>query len=245
MSTEYEKGGGNMIEELLLWFIYGRVGKSSKTMAAVALDLPGTYKRSWPADVDDLNRCLLLLARVPGVRGAFPKLAQLSPEWAALIERWDELEERFLAEVGLDWCRGTNAPDTYRLMRKILEVNPGQSDTSWYRPASKDLVARITPKPKPKPKPVPVPVPVPEPEPEPEPTKGKKSLPGRRRIKWTPEQVVKMINDEGYRLSDCARKIGVSTTCLILGLQRHGLKYLSKPVTVIKLNDEQMKRKQN
>jgi len=223
MSTEYEKGGGNMIEELLLWFIYGRVGKSSKTMAAVALDLPGTYKRSWPADVDDLNRCLLLLARVPGVRGAFPKLAQLSPEWAALIERWDELEERFLAEVGLDWCRGTNAPDTYRLMRKILEVNPGQSDTSWYRPASKDLVARITPKPKPKPKPVPV----------------------RRRIKWTPEQVVKMINDEGYRLSDCARKIGVSTTCLILGLQRHGLKYLSKPVTVIKLNDEQMKRKQN
>jgi len=235
MSTEYEKGGGNMIEELLLWFIYGRVSESSKTMAAVALDLPvtykRTYKRSWPRDVDDLNCCLLLLARVPGVREAFPDLAKLSPQWSALVERWDELAARFVAEVGLNWCRGTNAPDTYRLMRKILAVNPAKSDFNWYHPASKDLVARITPKPKP------VPVPEPEPEPETEPTKGKKSLPGRRRIKWTPEQVVKMINDEGYRLSDCARKIGVSTTCLILGLQRHGLKYLSKEIAVIKLNE--------
>jgi hypothetical protein len=212
---------------LLAWFINGEVGRSSKVMAAVALDIPGQCGRCWPVDPDDLNRCLLLLERVPAVRGAFPRLAQLSPQWSALIASWDELAARFVAEVGLDWCRGTRAPDTYRLMRRILAVEPAKPDFDWRRPAPKDLMARLKPKPKPKPAPEPVPEPVPEP------SAGKKTRPGRRRIQWSTAEIAKMINDDGYRLSDCARKIGVSTTCLILGLKRHNLKYLSKEIKVV------------
>jgi len=212
---------------VLAWFINGEVGQSSKVMAAVALDIPAQCGRCWPVDPNDLNRCLLLLERVPAVRGAFPRLAQLSPQWSALIARWDELAARFVAEVGLDWCRGTRAPDTYRLMRRILAVVPAKPDFDWRRPAPKDLVARLKPKPKP------APAPAPEPVPEESEGKKKKTLPGRRRIIWAADDVVKMINEDGYRMMDCARKIGVSRTCLLLGLRRHGLRYLSKEIKVV------------
>ena len=86
----------------------------------------------------------------------------------------------------------------------------------------------------PTPGPIPVPGPM-TPEPVPEPSAGKKTRPGRRRIQWSATGVAKMINDDGYRLSDCARKIGVSTTCLILGFKRHNLKYLSKEIKVVEL----------
>lgn len=112
-----------MESKLLRWFAGGQVGSSSKAMACAAADLPTRYKNDrceHPYDPGDLNRCLLLLEAVPEVREHFPKIAALSPAWARLIERWDELEATFLEEVGLNWSKGTKGPKTYALMEEII-----------------------------------------------------------------------------------------------------------------------------
>lgn len=106
--------------QILEWLANGQVGSSSKTMAIIALGV--TPKRiEYPAEPDDLNRCLLLLKTAPEVREAFPQIAASSKVWAALIERWDAIEQCFLAEVGLNWSKAHNAPTTYNMMRKAID----------------------------------------------------------------------------------------------------------------------------
>jgi hypothetical protein len=122
-STKTDSGGSLSVatgSRVLDWLANGRVGLSSKTMAMIALG--STPERiNYPHDPDDLNRCLLLLKAAPAVRDAFPKIAVASKVWAALIARWNEIEQAFLNEVGLDWCKAYNAPKTYRLMRDVID----------------------------------------------------------------------------------------------------------------------------
>src|SRR5690606_5657415 len=96
--------GREMFERKVLdWFVNGRVGISSRAMAAAAIGIKNA-RDTWdnhPHDPDDLNRCLLLLVSVPEIREAFDKVAAISPVWAALIERWSEIEQCFLDEAGL------------------------------------------------------------------------------------------------------------------------------------------------
>jgi hypothetical protein len=75
---------------------------------------------SHPYDPTDLDRCLRLLETAPGLRQDLPKMAELCPKWAALVARWDEVEASHLAEVGLGWTKGQQAPKTYALMDSIL-----------------------------------------------------------------------------------------------------------------------------
>jgi len=107
-------------KKVLNWFANGRVGLSSKAMAtAVAgIDSKETY---YPSDPDDLNRCLLFLEAVPEAREHLDKVAKLSDYWAALIDRFDEVEKCFLDEVGLNWSKGRSAGKTYKLMKSIYE----------------------------------------------------------------------------------------------------------------------------
>jgi hypothetical protein len=58
----------------------------------------------------------------PEVRFAFPKIAELSPVWAGLIEAWDDIEGQFLEEAGLDWCKARRAPKTYTMIKKVREA---------------------------------------------------------------------------------------------------------------------------
>lgn len=109
-----------MRDEVLNWFGNGQVGQSSKAMALAVTDTKGNADHPW--DPDDLNRCLLFLEAVPQARQHMDKVAALSPTWARLVERWDEIEQTFIGEVGRNWCKALSAPDTYRLMRKIIEA---------------------------------------------------------------------------------------------------------------------------
>ncbi|MNN54991.1 hypothetical protein D3C81_1698410 [compost metagenome] len=110
-------------EKVLHWIATGRVGASSKTMALAACGLPndGDYHH----DPDDLNRCLLLLKAVPEVRHHFDKISALGVVWGRLAAHWDEIEQSFLEEVGLNWSKSGNAPKTYRLMRDVIGEEPG------------------------------------------------------------------------------------------------------------------------
>lgn len=108
---------------LLKWFAGPGVGSSSKLMACVAAGIKYEDRfddKPHPHDPDDMNRCLKLMAAVPGVRGALGEVAKVSPVWAALIARWDEIEASFLAEAGIDWSKSRSAPKTYKLMQSII-----------------------------------------------------------------------------------------------------------------------------
>ena len=107
-------------DAVLRWFATGAVGLSSKAMASHLCGLP--CSGDYPRDPDDLNRCLLFLAAVPGARDALPRMATLNPVWAALVERWPAIEAAFLDEVGLAWCHGSRAPRTYNLMRAAIDA---------------------------------------------------------------------------------------------------------------------------
>ena len=106
-----------MKDKLLEWFATGRVGASSKAMACAAAGLPGD--KSHPYDPDDFNRCLLLLEAVPEIRDCMDNVAGISGTWAKLVNRWDEVEQCFLDEVGLNWSKARSAPKTYELMKEI------------------------------------------------------------------------------------------------------------------------------
>ncbi|MCK5607578.1 hypothetical protein KAR91_37185 [Candidatus Pacearchaeota archaeon] len=111
---------GALRNNILKWFINGRVGTSSQAMAARIAGIEGRGK-SHPCDPSDLNRCLLFLDAVPEARLHMDKLRTLSPTWDRLVERWKELESTFLEEVGLNWSHGDKASKTYALMEEIQD----------------------------------------------------------------------------------------------------------------------------
>lgn len=106
-----------MKEKILSWFATGEVGASSKAMASCIAGVNGG--NSHPSDPSDLNRCLLFLEAVPEARDHMDKLRSLSPTWAALVDRWEEVEASFLTEAGRDWSKARSAPKTYELMKAI------------------------------------------------------------------------------------------------------------------------------
>lgn len=106
-----------MKDKILMWLATGNIGASSKAMAFTAADLPNNGNS--PHDPDDLNRCLLLLDAVPEIRNHMDKIAAINTRWAALVDRWNEVEQCFLDEAGLNWTKARSAPKTYELMKAI------------------------------------------------------------------------------------------------------------------------------
>jgi len=106
------------------WLADGEIGVSSKCMAMWLAfgkrtrDAFGGY----PHDPDDMDRCLKLLHRAPGLRERLPKMAELNKTWAAMVARWDEIEACQMAEIGLDWTKGKSAPKTYALMQEVRKA---------------------------------------------------------------------------------------------------------------------------
>jgi hypothetical protein len=114
----------NLKNSILRWFANGQTGISSKAMASAILDIELTgwqQHNNHPHDPDDLNRCLLFLAVVPGARQYLDKVRKLSAIWDRLIEHWDEVEQAFIDEVGFNWSNGTRAPKTYALMQQVID----------------------------------------------------------------------------------------------------------------------------
>jgi hypothetical protein len=109
---------------LTSWLMFGERGASSEAivMKLVYGRVNGGFND--PADAGDFRRCELLLRQVPELRAEFPKMAEVSTRWAALVDRWDELVSLLEEEVPDVWerngyRRGGQAPKTYELMRNI------------------------------------------------------------------------------------------------------------------------------
>lgn len=111
-------------QQVIDWLANGEIGVSSRCMAmwlAFGERMAGPFGPGHPHDPDDMDRCLKLLHRAPGLRSRLSSMADLSPGWAALVARWDEIEALQLEEIGLDWTKARSAPRTYALMREVLD----------------------------------------------------------------------------------------------------------------------------
>lgn len=110
--------------EVALWMATCHTGISSETMALWLGH--GLRNERWPShnyphDPDDFDRCLRLLQVAPSLRPELHQMAKLGPVWAALVARWDEIEQCHLDEVGLGWTKGRSADKTYALMREVID----------------------------------------------------------------------------------------------------------------------------
>lgn len=70
-----------------------------------------------PRDPADLKRCITLLEHVPEFKSKLHIMKDVSPQWSALIDNWDQLELSLKSEIKIDKSR---APNTYKLMKSIL-----------------------------------------------------------------------------------------------------------------------------
>ena len=112
-----------MTDNITTWLCNGETGLSSKCMARVTLgrdaeDRSGCVDH--PRDPADLNRCIKLVKAAPEVRESFPKIAELSPEWKAVIDNWDGLVAMFHKEAGEDWSKKRLAYKTYEFMQNLF-----------------------------------------------------------------------------------------------------------------------------
>ena len=83
------------VEQIAKWIVAGDIGVSSQTLFACLFNLQGELKyQCHPGDPSDFGRCKRLLSFLDREQKdyALAQAAKLSPEWSALVERWDYLE---------------------------------------------------------------------------------------------------------------------------------------------------------
>lgn len=113
-------------KELADWLRFGDRGVSSNAIVETLEGWPnGTLSGHWlttyPHDPADLRRCALLLRAVPGYRARIGELSAASPEWAALVAHWDELEALLAEEIGAELKPQLRyAPRTYKRMQELI-----------------------------------------------------------------------------------------------------------------------------
>lgn len=108
--------------EATAWLADGERGVSSNTIFEhlTGISAVGKWGGGYPRDPGDFRRCRLLLERVPELVPLLPRMAEVSPVWAALVAGWDSLCATMDAECPY-WRtgRGGSAPKTYEMMRAI------------------------------------------------------------------------------------------------------------------------------
>ena len=111
----------------LLWLAGGDSGMSSEAICYHMLGMKsdGSFP-NFPLDPSDLGRCLRLLELFPEWKPRMGEMARYSAQWAALVERWDELAEMMADEVGIDWSKGERAPRTYAAMKDAINQARGK-----------------------------------------------------------------------------------------------------------------------
>lgn len=99
--------------EATKWLASGARGISSNTIFTVltGVDAMRDWGMDHPHDPADFNRCRMLLEQVPELVPLLPRMKDVSPVWAALVERWDDICD----------CMNKKPNDTYDLMRFVID----------------------------------------------------------------------------------------------------------------------------
>lgn len=100
--------------KVALWLHAGDRGLSSDAMCKRIFGLPRDAGTDHPRDPSDLNRCLQFLDATDA-NDNVSIMRDVSPEWARLVENWDEIVSAFKKEKPMGFC-----PRTYALMQTAL-----------------------------------------------------------------------------------------------------------------------------
>lgn len=115
ITKEAEHAAAKGFHAAASWLLNGDRGASSNAMCRHLFKLGAPAGRSLPYDPSDLRRCVELL----DATGAHDKIAEMrsvSPEWARLVDAWDDLTALLREEL----AGGTRAPKTYAKMKEVL-----------------------------------------------------------------------------------------------------------------------------
>ena len=98
------------------WALTGNSGMSSKTLVQAITGATLEMYPCTPSDPSDFGRCYGVLKLFPELRSQLHIVAEKHPEWRALVEHWDELEQMYEAAL----ASGTNRADAmWQRMREI------------------------------------------------------------------------------------------------------------------------------
>jgi len=75
----------------LAWAIGRDTGASSTAIMAVMTGNKPESRYDYPVDGSDLGRCLRLLDLIPEWKPRMGEMRAICPQWAALVDHWDEL----------------------------------------------------------------------------------------------------------------------------------------------------------
>lgn len=104
----------------LEWHATGYRGASSDAIFHFLLGLRAPGGLRTPSDAADFRRCRVLLERVPDFASDFGRMADASPDWAKLVDRWSELCA-LMDEECPDWRNGhAPCPATNALLKNIV-----------------------------------------------------------------------------------------------------------------------------
>jgi hypothetical protein len=96
-------------------YLAGKPGLSSETL--VLRLICGEDRKFHPRDVDDFLRCIRAMSAFPEFRARLNEMSDVSPEWAAWVKNWQELEGIAAREVSY----GAVQSELSRLIRMMLE----------------------------------------------------------------------------------------------------------------------------
>lgn len=112
--------GIEMTKAALEWIVGDDTGLSSKALWAKMMGVEPRHYYNYPHDGGDFGRCDRLLNAVPEWRARLPEMAACSPQWAALVERWEEIRVAYRHDEKLGGGAHYSKYRTYPLMRSIL-----------------------------------------------------------------------------------------------------------------------------
>lgn len=101
------------------WLLRGERGLSSNAICKAMFGIPSAAGVEHPLAPDDLQRCLRFLDAAEA-HDRIGVMREVSPAWARLVPRWAEITSLFTQEC----VAGKYAPQTYALMRAILDQDP-------------------------------------------------------------------------------------------------------------------------
>lgn len=95
------------------WLATGYRGTSSNTIFThlTGVSALGDWRAGPPLDADDVQRCCLLLEQVPELQLEFPRMAEASPEWAALVADWPAIRDAVARGDKPGWCLANDLVD--------------------------------------------------------------------------------------------------------------------------------------
>ena len=99
------------------WALSDDVGISSKTMLAIHCGVT-IEDLDAPYDPSDFGRCYRLVQHIPEIKNSFSAIAAAVPDFAKIIEHWDELCSLYDIEIK---NKDGRAPKLYK---RIKELRP-------------------------------------------------------------------------------------------------------------------------